>query len=159
MASILFYLSSITNLLLLTVNRRFKEQETLQQWATFLRELNIVAAFVCLAFLIPLRQDFDWYLSLAVPYIVAALFLLIMMPDSKLEIILNMVILLLGYLQLTQLFILAVFVLNFKVFQFGYKKTKYIKSTTNLHGLDNHESSSYLNATLDCTHEDSFVTE
>jgi len=46
------------------------------------------------------------------------------MPDSKLEIVLNMVILLLGYLQLTQLFILAVFILNFKVFQFGYKKNK-----------------------------------
>ena len=98
LAAILFHLSSITNLLLLSINRRFKNQDSLQQWATFLRELNIVAAFVCLAFLIPSRQDFDWYLSLAVPYILAALFLLIMMPDSKLEIILNMVILLLGYL-------------------------------------------------------------
>jgi len=70
----------------------------MQQWATFLRELNIVAAFVCLAFLIPLRQDFDWFLSLPFPYIASALCLLATMPDSKLEIILNMLILLLGYL-------------------------------------------------------------
>ena len=55
LAAILFHLSSITNLLLLSINRRFKNQDSLQQWATFLRELNIVAAFVCLAFLIPLR--------------------------------------------------------------------------------------------------------
>jgi hypothetical protein len=79
-----------------------------------------------------------------------------MMPDSKLEIILNMVILLLGYLQLTQLFILAVFVLNFKVFQFGYKRTKYIKTSAPEHSLpwaksEFQDATSYLNATLDCT--------
>lgn len=55
LASVLFYLSSITNILLITVNRRFKDQEKLQQWATFLRELNSLAAFICLACLIPLR--------------------------------------------------------------------------------------------------------
>jgi len=78
------------------------------------------------------------------------------MPDSKLEIVLNMVILLLGYLQLTQLFILAVFILNFKVFQFGYKKTKYVKTSTD-HSANAwpksefQDAASYLNATLDCT--------
>mmetsp|Transcript_41497 Transcript_41497/g.54617 ORF Transcript_41497/g.54617 Transcript_41497/m.54617 type:complete len:208 (-) Transcript_41497:1788-2411(-) len=55
LASVLFHLSSITNLVLLTVNRKFKDQDKLQQWASFLRELNVVGAFVCLAFLIPLR--------------------------------------------------------------------------------------------------------
>ena len=111
------------------MNRKFKDQEKLQQWASFLRELNQVAAFVCLAFMIPLRQDFDWYFSLATPFLLCALLVLAIRPDSKLEIILNLVILLLGYLQLTQLFILAVFVLNLKVFQFGYKKTKYVKTS------------------------------
>ena len=45
------------------------------------------------------------------------------------------------------------------MFQFGYKKTKYIRSSKSLNVLDNNDSSSFLNATLDCTHEDSFVTE
>jgi len=78
-----------------------------------------------------------------------------MMPDSKLEIVLNIVILLLGYLQLTQLFILAVFVLNFKVFQFGYKKTKYVKTLTEYTQAKEQsefwEAPSYLDATLDVT--------
>lgn len=52
---ILFHLSSITNLFLLTLNRKFKSMEKVQKWATFLREFNIVGTFVCLAFLIPLR--------------------------------------------------------------------------------------------------------
>lgn len=164
LASVLFHLSSITNLTLLTVNRKFKDQEKMQQWASFLRELNIVAAFVCLAFLVPLRQDFDWYLSMVWPFIGAALCVLMIRPDSKLEIVLNLIVLLLGYLQLTQLFILAVFVLNLKVFQFGYKKTKYVKTTAD-HSLawaktDYQDAQSYLNATLDCTQDgDTFVTE
>ena len=94
-----------------------------------MREFNIVATFVCLAFLIPLRQDFDWALTLILPYLTAAIFLLSMRPDSKLEIVLNLLVLILAYLQLTTLFILSVFILNFKVFQFGYRKTKYIKTS------------------------------
>ena len=60
----------------------------------------------------------------------SVIFLLSTKPDSKLEIVLNTVILILGYLQFTTLFILSVFILNFKVFQFGFKKTKYIKTTS-----------------------------
>lgn len=126
---ILYHLSSITNLFLLNLTRKFNTVEKVQKWATFLREFNIVGNFVCLAFLIPLRQDFDWVLSLVIPYICSAIFLLSMKPDSKLEIVLNLVILIMAYAQLTALFILSVFILNFKVFQFGYRKTKYIKTT------------------------------
>ena len=88
-----------------------------------------MATFVGLAFLIPLRQDFDWVFSSVIPYLLATLCILAMQPDSKLEIVLNIVVLILAYLQLTQLFILAVFILNFKVFHFGYKKTKFIKTS------------------------------
>ena len=129
LAVILFHLSSITNLFLLTINRKFRDMEAVSRWAIFLKEFNIVGSFVCLAFLIPLRADFDWMLSLPIPYLVAAIFIFAMQPDSKLEIVLNMVILILIYCQLTQIFILAVFILNFKVFQFGYRKTKYIKTS------------------------------
>ena len=64
-----------------------------------------------------------------IPTVEAAIFLLSMRPDSKLEIVLNLLVLILAYLQLTTLFILSVFILNFKVFQFGYRKTKYIKTS------------------------------
>lgn len=130
LAVILFHLSSITNLFLLTLNRKFKSEEAVQKWATFLREVNIVGTLICLAFLIPLRQDFDWALSLVIPYIFSAIFLLAMKPDSKLEVLLNLMVLLVAYLQFTALFILSVFILNFKVFQFGFRKTKYIKTTS-----------------------------
>lgn len=50
------------------------------------------------------------------PYIMSSLAVLAMRPDSIVEIILNLVVLALAYLQLTSLFILAVFILNFKVF-------------------------------------------
>ena len=128
-AVILFHLSSVTNIFLLNMSRNFKDVEQVRQWAAFLKEFNIVATFVCLAFMIPLRQDFDWYLSLPLPYVCSAIFLVAMKPDSKLEIVLNLMILTLGYLQFTTLFILAVFIVNFKVFQFGYKKTKYVKTS------------------------------
>ena len=160
LASVLFYLSSITNLLLLTLNRKFKEHEKLMEWSNFLRGLNTVAAFVCLAFLVPLRQDFDWFISLPLPFILSALSLLAMRPDSKLEIVLNLLILLLGYLQLTQLFILAVFILNLKVFTFGYKTTKYLKTSASEHSIAWSKSDFQLDATLDSTQEgDSFVVE
>ena len=116
LAVIMFHLSSISNLFLLNMNRKFKEYDQVKLWATFLREFNIVATFVCLAFLIPLRQDFDWFLSLPLPYATSAIFLIAMRPDSKLEIVLNLLILTIAYLQFTTLFILAVFILNFKVF-------------------------------------------
>ena len=98
LAVILFHLSSITNLFLLTINRKFKDMESVSRWAIFLREFNLVGTFVCLAFLIPLRADFDWILSSPLPYISATIFILAMQPDSKLEIVLNIVILLLIYL-------------------------------------------------------------
>ena len=166
LAVIMYYLSSITNLFLLTLNRKFRTIESVQKWATFIREFNIVGTFVCLAFLIPLRQDFDWLLSLFIPYLVSAIFILAMQPDSKLEIVLNLLILVLGYLQLTTLFILSVFILNFKVFQFGYRKTKYIKTTANSAEsiawakTEFQDATSYLNTTLECTSDgDAFVTE
>ena len=58
---------------------------------------------------------------------------------------------------MTQLFILAVFILNFKVFEFGYRKTKYVK--TSEHNSiawaksEYQDATSYLNATLECTTE------
>lgn len=160
----LFHLSSITNLFLLTINRKFKDMEKLQSWASFLRDCNIVGTFICLAFLIPLRQDFDWFLSLPIPYIIACIFLFALQPDSRLETVLNIVILILAYLQLTQLFILAVFILNLKVFQFGYRKTKYVKTSAEQSiawaKQEFQDATSYLNATLECTTEgDAFVTE
>ena len=79
--------------------------------------------------MIPLRQDFDWVISMPLPYIIAAIFILAMRPDSKIEIILNLLVFVMGFLQFTTLFILAVFILNFKVFQFGYRKTKYVKTS------------------------------
>lgn len=129
LAVIMFHLSSITNLFLLGVTRKFRDVDQVTKWSTFGREFNIVGTFVCLAFLIPLRQDFDWYYSLCLPYIIAAIFIIAIRPDSKLEIALNLAILILAYLQFTNLFILAVFILNFKVFQFGYRKTKYVKTS------------------------------
>ena len=123
------HLSSITNLFLLNLNRKFKDVEKVQKWATFLREFNVVASYICLAFMVPLRQDFDWMLSMPLPYIIAAIFILAVRPDSKIEIILNLLVFGMGFLQFTTLFILAVFILNFKVFQFGYRKTKYVKTS------------------------------
>ena len=155
LAVIMFHLSSVSNLFLLTINRKFKDVEQVQRWATFLREFNIVATFVCLAFLIPLRQDFDWYLSLPLPYLTSAIFILAMQPDSKLEIILNFIVFILAYLQFTSLFILSIFILNFKVFQFGYRKTKYVKTSSD-HSIawaksEFQDATSYLNSTLECT--------
>ena len=166
LAVIMYHLSSITNLFLLNLNRKFRSIEKVQKWASLLREFNIVGTFVCLAFLIPLRQDFDWLFSLVIPYIISVIFLLSMKPDSKLEVVLNIVILILAYLQLTTLFILSVFILNFKVFQFGYKKTKYIKtSASSAESIawakqEFQDATSYLNTTLECTSDgDAFVTE
>lgn len=116
LAIILFHLSSIVSLFILSVHRKFQDVEQVAKWSAFGREFNTVATFVCLAFLIPLRQDFDWFYSLPLPYVVCAIFVVALRPDSKLEIALNLMILVLGYLQLTNLFILAVFILNFKVF-------------------------------------------
>ena len=48
-------------------------------------------------------------------------------PDSKLDLVLNLVILIIMYLQLANFFIVLVFILNYKVFHFGFKKTKYVK--------------------------------
>ena len=164
LAVILFHLSSLTNLFLLTLNRKFREMEKVQIWATFLREFNIVATFVCLAFIIPLRQDFDWVLSSVLVYILAAIIFLAMQPDSKLEIVLNLVVLTLAYLQFTTLFILAVFILNFKVFKHGFRKTKYVKTSAE-HSIawaksEFMDATSYLNSSLECTTDgDSFVNE
>ena len=103
---------------------------------------------------------------MVLPYIMSVIFLLSTKPDSKLEIVLNTVILILGYLQFTTLFILSVFILNFKVFQFGYKKTKYIKtSASSAESIawakqEFQDATSYLNTTLECTSDgDAFVTE
>lgn len=50
---------------------------------------------------------------------------------------------------------MAVFVLNFKVFKFGYKKTKYVKTLTEYTQAKEQsefwEAPSYLDATLDVT--------
>ncbi len=138
--------------------------ERVVSWDTFLREFNVVATFVCLAFIIPLRQDFDWLLSSLLVYILAGCAFLSMQPDSKLEIALNLVVLSLAYLQLTTLFILAVFILNFKVFKHGFKKTKYVKTSAE-HSIawaksEYMDATSYLNSTLECTTDgDSFVNE
>ena len=64
------------------------------------------------------------------PYVGSAICVLLMKPDSKLEVVLNFVVLALAYFQLTILFILAVFILNGKVFQYGFRKTKYVKTSS-----------------------------
>ena len=59
---------------------------------------------------------------------------------------------------------MAVFILNFKVFHFGYKKTRYVKTSAE-HSIawaksEYMDATSYLNSTLDCTTEgDSFVSD
>ena len=133
------------------------------KWASFIKEVNTVASYVCLGFLIPLRQDFDWVLSLPLLYLTSAIFILAIRADSKLETVLNLIVLALAYIQFTTLFILAVFILNFKVFHFGFKKTRYVKTSAE-HSIawaksEYMDATSYLNSTLDCTTEDSFVSE
>ena len=51
-----------------------------------------------------------------------------MQPDSKLDLVMHAVILIFMYLQLASAFILTVFIVNLKVFYFGYKRTKYVKT-------------------------------
>ena len=57
-----------------------------------------MASYVCLGFLIPLRQDFDWFMTLPVPYIMGAIFILAIRADSKLETVLNLIVLALAYI-------------------------------------------------------------
>ena len=55
--------------------------------------------------------------------------------------------------------------MNFKVFEFGYRKTKYVKTSSGDRSLswakaEFKDATSYLNTTLECTTDgDSFVTE
>jgi len=79
--------------------------------------------FVCLAFVIPLRVDFKWLFDQPVLYILNAVFLLVSTPDSWPELLLNMVILVFMYAQAATLSILAIFILNLKVFKYGVKVT------------------------------------
>ena len=75
-----------------------------------------------------------------------------------------MLVFVMGFLQFTTLFILAVFILNFKVFQFGYRKTKYVKTSQEASiawaKSEFQDATSYLNSTLECTTDgDAFVIE
>lgn len=155
LALLLVHTSSLGNLFLLTLHRRYKDNEKVQRYAALGRTVNTVLAYTCLAFLIPFRHDFDAYFATPVPYALGALLLLASQPDSKLEILLNILVLVLAYFQITLAFILAVFLLNFKVFHFGFKKTKYIKTSQDPSiawaKTEFQDATSYLNSTIECT--------
>ena len=53
--------------------------------------------------------------------------ILAMRPDSKLDLVMHVSVLIIMYFQLGSIFILSVFIVNLKVFHFGYKRTRYIK--------------------------------
>jgi len=116
---------------------------------------------VALAFLIPLRVDFEWYLQTPFPYLLAAILILGSRPDSKVDLALNVAIFVLMYFQLSAAAIFATFILNFKVFHYGYKKTRYVQSGENKDTRNSiqwakkefQDATSYLNSTLECPTE------
>jgi len=87
--------------------------------------------FVFLAFLIPLRQDFAWLLNQVFPYLIYVILVLGMQPDSKIDMLMNLAILTAMYFQCASVFIASVYVLNYKVFHFGYKRVKHVKHERN----------------------------
>ena len=78
--------------------------------------------FVCLAFVIPLRIDFKWIFTQPVIYVLNAVFIIFSMPDSLIELLLSIVVLIAMYAQFATVSILMIFILNLKVFKYGFKK-------------------------------------
>ena len=115
--------------------------------------------FVSLAFLIPLRIDFKWLLTQPILYVLNGLFLFMCTPASWLELLLNMMILVLMYTQAATASILAIFILNLKVFRYGCVKN--VQSHGNNNSFDYartefQDAISYLNSTMDGTTENAF---
>ncbi len=62
-----------------------------------MKDVNFFFTFVCLAFLIPLRADFEWLLNQPVVYVIELVLILAMQPDSKLDLVMNLAILIIMY--------------------------------------------------------------
>lgn len=120
-ALVIIHLNSVTSVFLLTVARKYKETRSMQKYTNLFRELCTVGMFVCLAFVIPLRIDFKWIFTQPVLYVLNAVFIIFSTPDSLIELLLSIVILIAMYAQLATVSILAIFILNLKVFKYGYK--------------------------------------
>ena len=110
--------------------------------------------FVCLAFVIPLRVDFKWIFGTPVIYVLNAVFVIFSTPDSLVELLLNILVVSIMYFQATTASIFAVFILNMKVFKYGFKKVD--SGNGNQNGGNNSfpwarteflEATSYLNST------------
>ena len=148
------HLSTITSVFLLSMARKFKENPKVIKWTSILRDVNFFLTFVFLVFLIPLRADFDWLLTQPFPFVIYLIFVFAMRPDSLVDLLLNIAILFTMYFQLTSVFILLVFILNFKVFHFGYKRKKVVKQTDQNSlawaKTEFQEATSYLNSTIEC---------
>ena len=120
-ALLIIHLNSITSVFLLTVARKYKETRSMQKYTNLFRELSTVIMFVCLAFVIPLRIDFKWLFTQPILYVLNAVFIIFSMPDCWWELMLNIIILIVMYAQLATVSILAIFLLNLKVFKYGLK--------------------------------------
>ena len=118
----MIHLNSVTSVFLLTVARKYKETRSIQRYTSLFREICTVSMFVCLAFVIPLRVDFKWIFSLPVIYVLNAVFVIFSTPDSLVELLLNIMILAIMYFQATTASIFAIFILNMKVFKYGFKR-------------------------------------
>jgi hypothetical protein len=124
----LMYFSSINSVFLLQMAKKFKDNLKVQRWTNIARDVNFFLTFVFLAFLVPLRADFEWFFTQPLLYAIQLIVLMAMQPDSKLDLVMHAVILIFMYLQLASAFILTIFIVNLKVFYFGYKRTKYVRT-------------------------------
>ena len=93
----------------------------MQKYTNLFRELSTVIMFVCLAFVIPLRIDFKWLFTQPILYVLNAVFIIFSTPDCWWELMLNIIILIVMYAQLATVSILAILLLNLKVFKYGIK--------------------------------------
>ena len=93
----LIHLSSINSVFLASMAKRFKDNEKVIRWTGIVKDINFFLTFVCLAFLIPLRADFDWLLNQPLLYAIELILILVMQPDSKLDCVMNVVVLIIMY--------------------------------------------------------------
>ena len=120
-ALVIIHINSVTSVFLLTVARKYKETRSMQKYTNLFRELSTVIMFVCLAFVIPLRIDFKWLFTQPILYVLNAVFIIFSTPDCWWELMLNIIILIVMYAQLATVSILAILLLNLKVFKYGIK--------------------------------------
>jgi len=153
-ALIIIHLNSVTSVFLLSVSRRYKESGNIRRYAIQFREVCTILMFVSLAFVIPLRVDFKWLFDQPVIYALNAVFLIGSLPDSWPELLLNMIILVFMYAHAATFSILAIFILNMKVFKYGVKMTVTQPQPGNHNSFnyartDFDQANSFLNSTLD----------